>query len=75
MSDVAARWGSLIRSKRLRADLSQVVLAERVGRQQSVISRWENGLQSPTLDDQARLIRVLDITADELSGIYTGTAA
>lgn len=70
MSDIATRWGHLIRAKREAADLTQVALGARVGRPQATISRWESGSQSPTLTDQQRLISVLRISAEELRGLY-----
>jgi transcriptional regulator with XRE-family HTH domain len=40
--------GLLIREARLRAGLSQAVLAERVGTSHAAISRWEKGMVKPT---------------------------
>lgn len=39
--------GSLIREARLRAGLSQAVLAERLGTSHAAISRWEKGVVKP----------------------------
>jgi transcriptional regulator with XRE-family HTH domain len=40
--------GSLIREARLRAGLSQAVLAQRLGTSHAAISRWETGMVKPT---------------------------
>jgi transcriptional regulator with XRE-family HTH domain len=44
------RGGELIREARTRAGLNQADLAERTGRDRSVIARWEQGLISPPVD-------------------------
>ena len=43
--------GPLIREARLRARLTQAELAERTGRERSVIARWEQGAVSPSIDN------------------------
>jgi transcriptional regulator with XRE-family HTH domain len=43
--------GPLIREARLRAGLTQDQLAERTGRERSVIARWEQGAVSPSIDN------------------------
>src|SRR5215211_4082089 len=45
------RGGPLIREARLRAGLTQTELAERTGRERSVIARWEQGAVSPSIDN------------------------
>jgi transcriptional regulator with XRE-family HTH domain len=44
------RGGELIREARTRAGMTQAELAERTGRDRSVIARWEQGLVSPPLE-------------------------
>ncbi len=41
----------MIREARLRAKLTQAQLAERTGRERSVIARWEQGEVSPSIDN------------------------
>ena len=41
----------MIREARLRAGLTQQELAERTGRERSVIARWEQGAVSPSIDN------------------------
>jgi transcriptional regulator with XRE-family HTH domain len=43
--------GPLIREARLRAGLTQQELAERTGRERSVIARWEQGAVAPSIDN------------------------
>ena len=50
-------WSAtLIREARLRAGLTQQELAERSGRQRSVIARWEQGTISPPVDSLMQII-------------------
>ncbi len=49
--------GLLIREARLRAGLSQHELAERSGRERSVIARWEQGAVSPSFETLHELVR------------------
>jgi transcriptional regulator with XRE-family HTH domain len=46
----------LIREARLRAGLTQYQLAERSGRERSVIARWEQGAVSPSFDNLLEVI-------------------
>jgi transcriptional regulator with XRE-family HTH domain len=49
--------GDLIREARLRAGLTQFELAERTGRERSVIARWEQGAVAPSLESLLELVR------------------
>ena len=51
------RSGDLIREARLRAGLTQYELAERTGRERSVIARWEQGAVAPSLESLLELIQ------------------
>jgi transcriptional regulator with XRE-family HTH domain len=51
------RSADLIREARLRAGLTQYELAERTGRDRSVIARWEQGAVAPSLDTLVELVR------------------
>jgi transcriptional regulator with XRE-family HTH domain len=51
------RSASLIREARLRAGLTQAELAERSGRDRSVIARWEQGSVAPSVDTLIELVR------------------
>jgi transcriptional regulator with XRE-family HTH domain len=47
----------LLRQARSRAGLTQAELGRRIGRPQSQIARWENGMVEPSLETLRRLVR------------------
>lgn len=49
--------GSLIREARLRAGLSQSELGRRLGKHPTVISRWERGAVTPSLETLREVVR------------------
>ena len=51
------RSADLIREARLRAGLTQYELAERSGRERSVIARWEQGTVAPSIETLVELVR------------------
>lgn len=51
------RSSELIREARLRAGLTQYELAERTGRDRSVIARWEQGGVAPSIETLLELVR------------------
>ena len=51
------RSAALIREARLRAGLTQTELAQRTGRDRSVIARWEQGAVSPSVETLIELVR------------------
>jgi transcriptional regulator with XRE-family HTH domain len=51
------RGADLIREARLRAGLTQHELAQRSGRERSVIARWEQGAVSPSVDNLLEVIQ------------------
>ena len=51
------RSADLIREARLRAGLTQHALAERTGRERSVIARWEQGAVAPSIETLLELVR------------------
>jgi transcriptional regulator with XRE-family HTH domain len=51
------RSADLIREARLRAGLTQYQLADRTGRDRSVIARWEQGAVAPSLETLVELVR------------------
>lgn len=48
---------ALLREARLRAGLSQIVLADRTGKDRVQIGRWEAGAVAPSLDTLVELVR------------------
>lgn len=51
------RSAALIREARLRAGLTQAELADRTGRDRSVIARWEQGVVAPSVETLTELVR------------------
>jgi transcriptional regulator with XRE-family HTH domain len=51
------RSARLIREARLRAGLTQAELAERTGRDRSVIARWEQAVVAPSVETLTELVR------------------
>jgi transcriptional regulator with XRE-family HTH domain len=51
------RSADLIREARLRAGLTQYELAEKSGRDRSVIARWEQGAVAPSVETLVELVR------------------
>jgi transcriptional regulator with XRE-family HTH domain len=51
------RSAALIREARLRAGFTQAELAERTGRDRSVIARWEQGVVAPSVETLIELVR------------------
>lgn len=51
------RSAALIREARLRAGLTQADLAERTGRDRSVIARWEQAVVAPSVETLIELVR------------------
>jgi transcriptional regulator with XRE-family HTH domain len=51
------RSASLIREARLRAGLTQSELAERTGRDRSVVARWEQAVVAPSVETLLELVR------------------
>jgi transcriptional regulator with XRE-family HTH domain len=51
------RSAEVIREARLRAGLTQYQLAERSGRDRSVIARWEQGAVAPSVETLVELVR------------------
>jgi transcriptional regulator with XRE-family HTH domain len=58
------RTGLLIREARQYAGLSQRELAARLGTKQSVVSRWERGVDTPRVDTLARILQACGFEAD-----------
>lgn len=68
------RSASLIREARLRAGLTQGELAERTGRDRSVIARWEQAVVAPSVETLIELVRAcgfdlpLELVPHDVSG-------
>ena len=58
------RAGLLIREARRQAGLTQTELAARIGTKQSVVSRWERGVDTPRVDTLGRILQACGFEAD-----------
>src|SRR3954454_22780709 len=56
--------GRLVRDVRQDAGLTQTALADAIGTKQSVVSRWENGDDTPRLETLVRILRACGFEAD-----------
>lgn len=57
-----------IKEYRLRKELTQQQLADRVGVDQSAVARWEKGTADPTVINLVSLAEILDCSTDALLG-------
>lgn len=57
-----------IKEHRLKANLSQTDLAEKVGVGQSTVAMWESGIRKPRVKMLIKLSKVFSCTIDELIG-------
>lgn len=55
-----------IKIGRIRNDLTQQQLADKVGISKSSIKKYETGINQPTLETAKKIAKVLNITLDEL---------
>src|SRR5205823_5344496 len=55
-------WQRALIAARLAAGLTQQQLAERLGKQQAAIARWESGTVYPKLDTICQIATALDVT-------------
>lgn len=68
------RSAALIREARLRAGLTQAELADRTGRDRSVVARWEQGVVAPSVETLIELVRAcgfdlpLELVPRDISG-------
>ena len=60
--------GQIIRLSRLGVGLTQLQVAERLGRPQQTIANWESGKSQPDANTLFELFRVLDRSVDEAFG-------
>lgn len=58
--------GNQIREMRVKHGYSQDCLAELLGVSHQAVSRWENGLTAPTVDNIAELCSLFDISFEQL---------
>ena len=62
-------FGKNLKIVRRALHISQVELAESLSVSQSVVSQWEKGEISPTVDNLIKICEVLNVSSDLLLGI------
>lgn len=59
-------FGSILKSLRIRDDMTQAQLAQKLGLTKSVISAYENGLRQPSYDVLIHIAGIFDVSTDYL---------
>lgn len=67
--DLKAGIAKRIKTERIKIYGTQEALAERIGKRQSVISRWESGDQMPNYEHMVLLAGAFQITVADLAGM------
>lgn len=62
-------FGLLLRQLREKSGLTQEQLAKKINRTKTVISKYENNQQSPTLDTLIEMAVIFNVSLDYLAGI------
>lgn len=68
-------WGTLIRDGRLRKQMSQRTLAEKLGVSQAAVSLWERDSNGPSTEQLGRLLDVLELDITEFYPPRNGDGA
>ena len=72
----AVTSAQIIRAARLKADLTQTELAERLGRDRAQVARWETGAQEPSFENLRSVVEacgfvlMVEIAEGEAEQIY-----
>ena len=62
-------FGNILQTLRLRKDMTQAQLANKLGLTKSVISAYETGLRLPSYDILIHIARIYNVSTDYLLGI------
>lgn len=62
----AQTLGAAVKARRIRAGMLQSELAQRLGKSQQSVSKWESGATLPGTEDIARIANILDVPVDYL---------
>lgn len=62
-------FGNTLKTLRLRKDMTQAQLANKLGLTKSVISAYETGLRLPSYDILIHIARIYNVSTDYLLGI------
>ena len=58
--------GEAIKEHRIRCQMTQEFVAERLGVSRQAVSKWENGTSDPSTSNLLALAKLFDISAEEL---------
>lgn len=61
--------GNTLKTLRLKEDMTQAQLAQKLGLTKSVISAYETGLRLPSYDVLIHIARIFSVTTDYLLGL------
>lgn len=62
-------FGNMLKTLRLRKNMTQAQLAQKLGLTKSVISAYETGLRLPSYDILIHIARIYNVSTDYLLGI------
>lgn len=62
-------FGNILKTLRLKKNLTQAELAQKLGLTKSVISAYETGLRLPSYDVLIHIAKILNVTTDYLLGM------
>lgn len=62
-------FGNALKTLRLRENMTQAQLAQRLGLTKSVISAYETGLRLPSYDILIHIARIFNVSTDYLLGL------
>lgn len=62
-------FGNTLKSLRLKEDMTQAQLAQKLGLTKSVISAYETGLRLPSYDVLIHMAKIFHVTTDYLLGV------
>lgn len=62
-------FGNTLKSLRLKKDMTQAQLAQKLGLTKSVISAYETGLRLPSYDVLIHMAKIFHVTTDYLLGV------
>ena len=62
----AKHIGQVIKNHRVRCNMTQEFLADRLGVSRQAVSKWENGQSDPSTTNLIALAKIFDITPEEM---------
>lgn len=63
---VARSLGEVLKENRLRCNMTQELVAERVGVSRQAVSKWERGASEPSTTSLLMLAKLFDVPVEEL---------